>query len=156
MAFGGLLSRHISMHKQLNRTDLRISFREVSRGHERGVPTMLAYLKDDPPGFGSGYAKEAAWRLLKRVRLSDQQKAMLLEIGRMYLHRRVEREFRYMALTVRRVAGPEFRNEIERLGLQRADRVGARARLLAAYLRDPREGRRLQDELRQGGTGGPA
>jgi len=108
---------------------------------------MLDFMEQDPSGFGSGYSKEGAWRILKRVTLSENHTARLLRVARTYLDRRVEREFRYMALFVRRIADARFVDELEVLGRAQDD-VGKRARLLAAYLRDPREGRRLQHSYR--------
>jgi hypothetical protein len=130
----------------LTRKELAIAFREVAQGNARATGTLLEFLGMDPWVMGSGYAKEAAWKLLKRVELSEQQKAEVLRIARSYLQRRVGREFRYMALMVRRVATPEFVDEMEAMARDRGDDVGQRARLLAAYLRDPKQGRELQRE----------
>src|SRR4029079_12913933 len=105
----------------------------------RGVAAILTFLQDDPYEFGSGYEKEAAWQLLKRVELTDSERARVLSIARSYLGRRVGREFRYMALFVRRIADAAFRAEVEQMGSERSYEVGKRARLLAAYLRDPAE-----------------
>jgi hypothetical protein len=130
----------------MTREELAIAFREAARGDARAAGTLVEFLGLDPWALGSGYAKEAAWRLLKRVELTEGQKGEVLGIARRYLDRSVGREFRHMALAVRRLATPEFVAAVEALARDRADAVGLRARLLAAYLRDPKEGRELQRE----------
>jgi len=139
----------------LTRKELAIAFREAARGDAQAADTIIEFLGLDPWVLGSGYAKEAAWKLLKRVELSQAQKAELQRIARSYLHRRIGREFRYMALMVRRIATPEFVGEIEALGRGRADEVGQRARLLAAYMHDPRQARALQGEYWRRARYGP-
>ncbi len=128
----------------LTRKELAIAFREAARGNPHGVSTIVEFLRRDPWVMGSGYAKEAAWKLLKRVELTDGERAKVLDVARQYLERRIGREFRDMALYVRRIATPEFRSEIEALARNPNDAVGQRAELLATYLRDPQAGRELQ------------
>lgn len=112
------------------------------------VSGILRFLHEDKLSHGTGYAKEDAWRYLRRFELASAEKSELMAIGVQYLHRRISREFRYMACFLHTVQTPEFRSRLTRLCSSENELVRKRAQLLAAYLRSPEEGMRMQRDLR--------
>ncbi len=115
--------------------------RGLRRGETRCVEPMLTFLEADPYTYGSGYAKESAWRSLARVELSASQKRRLMQVALHYVAVRSSREFFPMCRFVNRIADASFVEDVTRLAETSTDhRQRQRASLLAAYLKGTRLG----------------
>ena len=117
----------------------------LKAGDVRGVEPAINFLKADVYEFRSGYLKEYLWRYLNRVPLSERQRERLLQVARMYLARRMTREFRSMCRLVNRIADEQFTSYVENLAQTTSDeRIMRRAQLLSAYIQSLDAGEKLR------------
>lgn len=134
------------------RVEIRLYYRKGKPLHYDATTAQIfiRFLEADEYFFGSGYLKEFAWRKLRRFPLTERQKDQLREVAVALLHKRIQREFRFMATTMYGLADEAFCVRVAALAEQASDEdVRTRAALLAAYLTDIARGRRAQDELKR-------
>lgn len=68
----------------------------------------LKFLMDHPRTMGSGYIREMIWRYMPRYLLTETQLSTIQQIALQYLERPMSREFKWMCLTMARVAEEQF------------------------------------------------
>ena len=123
----------------MRRTEIRIGFRDSKRSR-RAVDVVIGFLERDDYRRRTGYAKEYAWHLLKRVELNGSQRRRLRAVALRYLHKRMTREFWYMCRCVHRIADDAFRSQVAMLIQSKEKLVAKRALLLSAYFAGLEEG----------------
>lgn len=132
------------------RVEIRLYYQKGKPLHYDATTAQIfiRFLEADEYFFGSGYLKEFAWRNLRRFPLTERQKNQLREVAVALLHKRIQREFRFMATTMHGLADEAFRARVAALAEQARDEdVRTRAGLLAAYLKNISLGRKMHSDL---------
>ncbi len=132
----------------MNRHELRIAARGIREGNSRYAGAIIQFLDKDEYRFGSGYAKEYAWKMLKRADLTEKQKEQLRNIALRYLQKRMQREFWYMCRFIHRIADEAFRARVKQLSASKDEKVRQRAALLLAYFESSEKGEQAHHEFR--------
>jgi hypothetical protein len=102
------------------------SAEQLKNGDPTGLDTIIEFLEADPIYFRSGYLKADLLRWLNRVSLTQEQ---FQRLGRVVLHvvsANWRREFNRYCLLARRLDGPQFRSDLQRLS--RSPRLDVRRR----------------------------
>jgi hypothetical protein len=89
----------------MSRADIR---RAVKRADLTIMIDILQFLWDDPLFMGSGYLKEIIWHWITRYELAEQTISFLEQVALRYLKRPLSREFKYMCITMAKIARPAF------------------------------------------------
>ena len=91
------------------------------------LDAAIAFLEVDPVHFRSGYIKETIWARMKAADLAPKQEQRLESVAVAYLHRRVRREFWYMARYVRLRGSTKFWEAVSNLAEESSGGEGMRA-----------------------------
>lgn len=122
--------------------------KRVQSGSPQAIDDLVEYLAVDTPAFGSGYAKERFFRLLKRVALTEDQISELQDIA---VARCASTEYRRDDSELRRVmirlADLDFLNRVAAIPALAGSRIeGHKRRMLQVVLAGRKDLRRKLSE----------